>query len=510
MQPGARYSTLKAASQWLVLPGNSLRWLASMSASASYNSRPGWKEKDLLKPVDQDVLAGIPWAGRSTLPWLMQKVATNGPRDQAIWRKLVARADVIAHSLTSKQVALTITALARAKYRDEGFLRRLCVKFLPSHVESAELLDFCGILSGLSQLDAYSEETFTLFAKRAAATVPQMDARQLSLVANAFARAGHKDQDLVARILVQVPRRLDRFTGRDVAVLLNALTQLTPDFGRGNRGKASFSQELPRELEEPLQAIALRLPEILPSADLHSLTLVLNAFAQLRFLQKDALDLLTEDLLSDKQRFQQMTPQQLAMVLNASAKLQLYEPQLLDALIGQIRIKARLLDAQGFCIVANAAAKLRLGVETFGALYSQVPRLLSRLSGRQVAMLCHSWAKAHVHNDDLFDLLALPLAQKAEGLTAHEVAIAVYGYCHFRKAPPDLMEPLLRRFGILMDSQVVSDMDLLMLGNALGRVGWRDERIAEALQDYSDRTASIENLSPQALATFSPTLSAQE
>lgn len=440
----------------------------------------------------------------------MQQVATNGPRDQAVWRKLVSRADVIAHSLTSKQVALAITALARAKYRDEAFLRRLCVKFLPSHVESAELLDFCGILSGLSQLDAYSEETFNLFAKRAAATVPQMDARQLSLVANAFARASHKDQELVQRILVQVPRRLDRFTGRDVAVLLNALSQLTPEAVKGQTKGPSFSQQLPPELEEPLQALALRLPEILPSADLHSLTLVLNAFAKMRFLQKDALDLLTEDLLSDKARFQQMTPQQLAMVLNASAKLQLYEPQLLDALIAQIRIKARLLDAQGFCVVANAAAKLRLGVETFGVLYTQVPRLLTRLSGRQVAMLCHSWAKAHVHNDDLFDLLALPLAQRTEGLTAHEVAIAVYGYAHFRKAPPDLMEPLVNRFAALLESQSASDTDLLMLSNALGRVGWRDERIAEALQEYSHRTSSLDHLSPQALAIFSPTLSAQE
>merc|ERR1719247_739699 len=197
-----------------------------------------------------------------------------------------------------------------------------------------------------------------------------------------------------------------------------------------------------------------------------------------------------------------MTPRQLAMVLNSAAKLQLYEPQLLDALLGQIRFRARSLDAQGLCVVANAAAKLRLGPETFGVLYTQVPRLLPHLSGRQVAMLSHAWAKAHVHNDDLFELLALPLTQRADSLYSHEVAIAVYGYAYFRKSPTALFEALLGRFGVLLADSLVSDMDLLMMANALGRVGWRDERVAEALQAYHDRTASFDNFSPQAISTF--------
>merc|ERR1719369_781283 len=99
-------------------------------------------------------------------------------------------------------------------------------------------------------------------------------------------------------------------------------------------------------------------------------------------------------------------------------------------------------------------------------------------------MICHAWARAHIHNDDLFDLLALPLAQRARELVAHEIALVVYGYAHFRKSPTELFDPLLQRFGALLSDRAVSDGDLLMLSNALGRVGWRDQRVADALESY--------------------------
>lgn len=454
-----------------------------------------WVDEASRKPVSQETLAGIPWAGRSTLAGLFTRVAACGPHDPTIWRKLVSRADVIAHSFTAKQAALILSALARAQHRGESFLRRFSVRFAPSLLQEAELLDLCGIISSLSQLGAYSKETFALGAKRAAAAAPQMDARQISLVANAFVRVGHADRELFEKLIHQVPRRLRGCTGRDAAVLLNALAQL-PEL---------LPNELPAAaLEKQLEAIALRLPDLLPTADLHSLTLILNAFAQLNFVQKDALDLVVGELL-DSERAKTLSPRQLAMVLNAAARLQLYEPRLLESLVLQIRLRAKALDAQGLCVVANACAKLpALGVETFQALYAQVPRHLTRFSGRQLAMLCHAWGKAHVHNDDLFALLALPLARKAGELTAYEVALTVYGYAHFRKAPPELFDPLLQRFASLLESEPssVTDGVLLMLGNALGRVGWRDAAVAGALKDYAAREPSLRNVMPKTAAVF--------
>lgn len=411
---------------------------------------------------------------------------------------MVARADVIMHSFTSKQVALMVTALARARFRDESFMRRLCVKFLPSHVASAELLDLCGILSGMSQLGGYSEETFRLFAKRTAEAAPQMSPRQLSLVANAFSRMSHADLQLFGRLLQQVPRQLRTATGRDIAVLLNAVAPLAPE-GALEQSRAQEGLDV----EPALQAIALRLPDLLPSCDQHSLALILHAFAQLQFTQKDALDLLTEDMLADRQRFRQMSARQLAMVLNATVKLQLYEPRLLEALAEQVHICcARGLDPQALSVIANASAKLRLGLEVFAELHGQVPRLLSRLTGRQLAMLCHAWAKAHIHNDDLFSLIALPLTQKASKLQPHEAAIAIYGYAHFRKAPEELFAALLRRFAALLAEGAVSDGDLLMVGNALGRVRLHDADVVGALQAYCRREPSMLHLTPQAIATF--------
>lgn len=423
----------------------------------------------------------------------MQRVAVDGPHDPAVWRKLVARADVIAHSLTAKQAALALSAMARAQHREESFLRRFCVRFVPSLSATAEPLDLCGIVSSLSQLGTYCEETYGLLASRIIDVAPQLDARQLSLVANAFARVGHADRELFERLLAQVPRKILQFEARDVAVLLNALTS-----ARGLHGKESGAAT-----SAHLDAVALRLQDILPKADTHSLALIFNAFAQLRIEQKDALDLLVEELLSSRDRLARMAPRQVAMVLNAAAKLQLFEPKLLDALAVRVRSCARDLDPQSLCLVANACAKLRLGVDTFGALYEQVPRRLSQLSGRQLAMLCHAWAKGHVHNDDLFALLALPLAQKAGELASHEVAITIYGYAHFRKKPAGLFGPLLARSAVLLDEEAMSESDVLMLANALGRIGLRDEAVAKALQAYSAREPSLANLSPQAIAVFS-------
>merc|ERR1711920_393226 len=101
-----------------------------------------------------------------------------------------------------------------------------------------------------------------------------------------------------------------------------------------------------------------------------------------------------------------------------------------------------------------------------------------------------------------FSLLALPLARHASSLTAHEVAITVYGFAHFRKSPSELFGPLLERFGALLSTEVVSDRDLIMLTNALGRVDWRDEAVAQALRVRAQSSTGNLWLAPGAAATF--------
>lgn len=432
----------------------------------------------------------------------MQMVASRGPKDPGVWRKLVSRADVIAHSLTSRQAALILSALARVQYKDESFLRRFNTRFVPGLVQHGELIDLVGIVSGLSLLGVYDKETFALIAKRLSESAADVDARQLSLIANAFARVGHVDHALFEELSEQVPRLLGDFEARDAALLLNALAQLLSGsqevqceavagagLGITDSDARTTLPQFPG-LEKHLNAIALRLPELLPSADLHSLTLLLNAFAQFNFVQKDALDLMTEEFLAGK-RMERLSPRQLAMTLNAAAKLQLYERQLLDALSARAQQRARELDAHALCLVANASAKLRLGLDMFTALHSCVPRLLPRFSGRQLAMLCHAWARAHVHCDDLFELFALPLVQKSEQLTSHEVGLTVYGYAHFRKAPPELFGPLVERFAALLEAGAATELDVLMVGNGLRRVGWRDDRISEAMVNATSGSASF-------------------
>ncbi|CAL1149212.1 unnamed protein product [Cladocopium goreaui] len=405
------------------------------------------------KPVPQDYLAGIPFAGRSTLTGLFVKVAEHGPKDPAVWKRLIARVDVIAHSLTAKQASLILSSMARTRQVQETFLHRFNLKFAPSLIAQAEMIDLCGMISSLSQLDSYQEELFLVASKRLQEVASQLDARQLALMFNAFVKAKHLDMELFQRLLKQVPRKIVKFTAKDAAILLNALAQV-PAFQDWEAAEEA------EELKKALEVISLRLPELLPSADLHSLALIMNAFAQLQYVQKDLLDLLSQELLLNQEKLTKFSPIQLAMVLNAIARLQLHEPKLVELLASAVRSGAHALDPQAFCLVANASAKLQLGLDTFQVLYARLPKVLSRLSGRQLAMVCHAWAKAHIHNDDLFELLALPLASHAAKLEAHEVAISIFAYAHFRKSPKELFDVLLERFRSLLAEQVV---------NALGR-----------------------------------------
>merc|ERR1712118_149413 len=133
----------------------------------------------------------------------------------------------------------------------------------------AEPLDLCGIVSGLSLLDAYKPQTFSLVAKRATVLVHDLDARQLSLLSNAFARQSHRDPELFISLLQQVPRMLGHSSGRDVAVLLNSLAQISGNTGDYETENPSHGDGM--QLAAPLSAIGERLPELLPTMDLLSL-----------------------------------------------------------------------------------------------------------------------------------------------------------------------------------------------------------------------------------------------
>eukprot|EP00746_Dinoflagellata_sp_MGD_P054816 gnl/MRDRNA2_/MRDRNA2_239451_c0_seq1.p1 gnl/MRDRNA2_/MRDRNA2_239451_c0~~gnl/MRDRNA2_/MRDRNA2_239451_c0_seq1.p1 ORF type:complete len:429 (+),score=84.89 gnl/MRDRNA2_/MRDRNA2_239451_c0_seq1:79-1287(+) len=397
--------------------------------------------------------------------------------------------------------------MVKAQQRPESFLQRLCTDFVPKLINRAEPLDLCGIVSGMSLLDIYHRDTFNLTASRAATFVKDMDSRQISLLANAFARQSHQDKELFQSLLDQVPRILDTSSGKDVAVLLNSLAQISghAEDGTSTVSIASFKQSsnggMDAANDSLIAALGEKLPTLLPKMDVLSLVLTLNAFARINLEQKDCLDLLVEELLIPE-RLQKATAQQLAMILNASGKIRLYEPNLLSSLAGQLRLKGHRLDAHGICVVANASARLKLGVDTFQGLYEHLPRFAGTLSGQQIGMLCHAWASAHIYNDDLFALLKVPLAREFPRLTAHQVALIAYGYAHFRKGDEDVFDPLVDRFRQLLSEDQVSHLDLLMLSNALGRINRHDDAVEVALKEYAARNDSMGHLTPQAIRTF--------
>lgn len=409
------------------------------------------------------------------LPHTMQRLALGGPHDQATWRKVISRAEVIAHTFNSKDAALMVNAFAKARNaipeKEMGrFLRRFFKEYGTGTMEKASAMDLSLLSHGLSVCGVYSRKLFDQLSSRL--NQETLDCQQLSLVANAFARESHTDAMLLSHLLKQAERQdvVDALNGQSLALFLNALAQLGD------------------EVDIP-EVLIRKAPEV--DMDITSLSLLLNSLARLKRVDKDCLDLLAQQV---EEKIHTATPRQLGMLFNAAGKLQLCHPRMIDSLLSHMRRVRNKFDALSLVLVCNAAAKLRLPPEVFQDLYETIPRLLGSMGALQLAMLSHAWAKAHVYNDDLYELLKHQLERAMRDLDSHAVALTAYGFAHFRK---ELPRGLIERLHEHLETSI-SDKDLLMTANAFARMGVLDSRLRDALL----RLDAHEHLTPKAQSLF--------
>jgi len=437
-------------------------------ASRAASSRGG-----AHKPLSELTIYGLPWTTHTQLPHTMQKLALGGPHDHATWKKVISRAEVIAHSFTPKDTALMINAFAKArkvvpKNEMGRFLRRFIKEYAMQTIESASAMDLAQMAHGFSACEVATTDLFMCLSSRIQQLGSPLDAQQISLVANAFSREKHVDSALVKHLLYQAEREevLSTLQGQSLALLLNALSQLSED-------RCDIPTALIRKASEV-------------DMDITSLALVLNSFARLRQGDKDTLDLLCEQVV---EKLPTASPRQVGMIFNAAGKLGLFHPHLIDQLIVHVHQLRNRFDPLSLCLICNAAAKLRLPAEIFQNLYESVPKHIGSMSAAQLAMLAHAWASAHVYNDDLYELLKGKLEEEMGSLDAHSLALIAYGFAHFKK---DLPHGHCERLHALLHTDI-KDRDMLMIANAYGRLGIVDANLQEALRKLSDR----DNLSPK-------------
>uniref|UniRef100_A0A0G4HGE4 Uncharacterized protein n=1 Tax=Chromera velia CCMP2878 TaxID=1169474 RepID=A0A0G4HGE4_9ALVE len=259
------------------------------------------------------------------------------------------------------------------------------------------------------------------------------------------------------------------------------------------------------ELRELVSALSAKTAEALCEMDLLSLTIALNAFARLGGCSADTLDL---TMLEVVKHLPQASGRQLALLLNSATKISqsrtLDHPQFLPAILHSVRRVASSMDLHSVCLVANALARLRLrDIPLFDLLYEAAAVVIHNVSQGvdsargavvglqgegaggveplQLAMLAHAWARAHVHNDDLFEILRVPISKVAGRMTGHELSLVVFAYCHFQKFDVAFFGPLVGRLHDMLKAGQLSGPDTVMLFNALARVGALYEPLRSAL-----------------------------
>jgi hypothetical protein len=160
----------------------------------------------MARPVSVETLASIPWMSGKRVSHCMREVSLRGPDSVDVWRKLLGRADMIAHSLNPKQTGLILNALARVRRRDlkelDPFMTRFTARFLPNILTHANPIDIAQILHAYSEL-GYEVPNMDTVNGRLAECIPTMDAPTVSLLTSGLS-GSHKLFTLILTRSVQL------------------------------------------------------------------------------------------------------------------------------------------------------------------------------------------------------------------------------------------------------------------------------------------------------------------
>ncbi|KEP62874.1 UNVERIFIED_CONTAM: hypothetical protein HHA_310200 [Hammondia hammondi] len=368
--------------------------------------------------VSYETLAGIPWMSRGRLCSVLEEVAERGPYDVATWNKLLCRAEAISTSLSVRDIGRLVVGMAKVKYYHPSLLRKFSF-FARRQIQDADALACSGLLHSYSTLNCFDpklyEDVCNRMQKRDVMHACKLFPLSLALSAcvrekfvheGLFLAAGERlsellpackpsDQQSVALILNCLARLFNLRQQQKLARRRDSGEPIESQLATSPTDTAADQEHL--DLKELLGKIACSLPPLLPTMNLQSLTLVLNAFSRLRSLcaAPPEVVLLTCETLVP--RASKLTALQAVTVLNALVKLRLGgETDLLEAVLGQLRERAHHLTPQGVCLTVKALSILRLKDRRLEEeLERQVCLTFHHFSAAEVSSLraaCQGWA----------------------------------------------------------------------------------------------------------------------
>lgn len=158
-----------------------------------------------LPPVSVESLASIPWMSSKRIAHCVRDVSLRGPNSEEVWQRLIGRVDMVAHTLSPKQGALVLNALARTQPKIEDvprFLQRFSVRFLPNILEHANVIDGAQILHAARELGIKSIKTDPILGKIISG-ISAVDAPTLALILRGVSPLLSSSEDDVCSVLLK-------------------------------------------------------------------------------------------------------------------------------------------------------------------------------------------------------------------------------------------------------------------------------------------------------------------
>lgn len=316
----------------------------------------GGKER-LLRMLFDEARCHVPSMKAQAVSSVLNALTKFPFVDLGLVDDLVAAARRVAPDLNGQGIFNVLNALAAFDVRDPEVLGALCVSARSMARGDFGPQESSGALNALAKLDYYDVEAFRHLCAEALEAATGMTTIGVSNALNALVKVGHEDAKLAAKLLEEAERKADDMSPRSLAVVFNAVARLEDGGTRGGEGLVPAL----------CRAVSARAKEagFGPTFGNQEVAMILNALARLGHLDLDALDALASSARSTV-RPGDAKPQDVAMILNAFAKLERYDRELYGACCDAARGAVRTFTPQELGNTANAISKAKhVDVELF-------------------------------------------------------------------------------------------------------------------------------------------------
>ena len=375
------------------------------------------------RAVGPERLAGIPWASKTTLAFLFQRVSRYGPHEDKVWKSLVTRAEQISRSFTDKECALILNAIITSEMpKPSGLVKNLFEEKIPSLSPSPQNLAL------LFHAAAALKYKFpgSLHA-RLSQVAGELNAQQVAMIAAAL-RQAHEHSDCV-ELANRIHSVVEDLSPQGLVMVLGWLV---------NTSHVTRDQIVP---------ISIRLAKATHEMDYRLSSMALLSLVKLGDWpeSRDAAHLVFERFTEPS--VQSRAPAMyLALVLSAAAKIPVATEGLWSqyhSVVHQVELPSELVE-----IVRALVSRQVRELEIYSPVLNRLKKL--ELSVSEAAVLVHSLGKAGIKFDDFFKFLRGSLEGRVSGLNGKEVFMITYGLFKGGALTMGLGEELRDRVGDLL------------------------------------------------------------